>query len=445
MNKIFLTKTIKGNTITIDICFNIIKNGLSDLFYCYNNIEIPKSSEFTLNEVILLLADLNNDVDENTYNDIHSFVLSHIKENEINSSINKTMDEIDELKQKINNADIDIKINIATIFNHINTYLPNKYYIGDNNIYLNKTNVVLPTILLRYFSGSTDINYLNSLHNFWVNCLNKDNYSNIEDLFVFIDNNGLTISPNGCLFLFRRVVNKSNVNNVSLFKFVMEQWKELTLKGKNTNDYYIGFSKNEGMYFISKSKDDETINTIEDLFRELISNSKSNNFTDNHTKTFNYKIGQTYIVDNVDNNPDNTCSYGLHLGSIKYVKGNAWLGETIVGCLVNPRDIIAVADNAEKIRCRKMHICCIINENELDNFDFKLFNYDFEAYKKEDNQEYVDLIFNESNKQAKELEIKLNEYNEQLEILKSKVSLYDKTDINISIITKQMDDNYKIY
>ena len=93
MNKIFLTKTIKGNTITIDVCFNIIKNGLSDLFYCYNNIEIPKSSEFTLNEIILLLADLNNDVDENTYNDIHSFVLSHIKENEINSSINKTMDE----------------------------------------------------------------------------------------------------------------------------------------------------------------------------------------------------------------------------------------------------------------------------------------------------------------------------------------------------------------
>lgn len=68
-------------------------------------------------------------------------------------------------------------------------------------------------------------------------------------------------------------------------------------------------------------------------------------------------VGNTVHVERsyVDNNPDSACSYGLHVGSLKYVERFGALTNPIVICKVNPRDVVSVPRdcNASKIRCCK--------------------------------------------------------------------------------------------
>ena len=69
-----------------------------------------------------------------------------------------------------------------------------------------------------------------------------------------------------------------------------------------------------------------------------------NIYTDNRTGTFNIQIGVPMKEDRgvVDPDPEVECSVGLHTGSPDYVNTNSWLGEVVLACLVNPKNVTAV-------------------------------------------------------------------------------------------------------
>ena len=251
---------------------------------------------------------------------------------------------------------------------------------------------------LRILANADNTQYLKSLHLFWLNCLRKENYSNIEDLFEFIYDNGLTITPNGYLFTFRRILTKNSPEDTRLFLFILQTWMENIMRSISNDNVYIGHDLILDEYFYTDNENVadhvEILGTVSELYKDLSDSDFTIKYTDNHTKKFNYKINHTYIVDNVDSDPNHYCSYGLHLGSKSYVKNNSWLGDTIVGCIVNPADIISVADSFSKLRVRKMHIATIINN--IDTFNSDLFNYDYEELEREDIIERLDYTFNES-------------------------------------------------
>lgn len=74
-------------------------------------------------------------------------------------------------------------------------------------------------------------------------------------------------------------------------------------------------------------------------------------FKDVHTKTFDNKPGAVCKMerDLVDDNPNNTCSAGLHVACFGYAKG---FGPRIVEVKVNPADVVAVPTdyNGTKMR-----------------------------------------------------------------------------------------------
>lgn len=77
-------------------------------------------------------------------------------------------------------------------------------------------------------------------------------------------------------------------------------------------------------------------------------------FKDKHTGTFDNKPGSVCEMDRnrVDDNPNNTCSAGLHVACFDYAKG---FGEKLVEVLVNPADVVCVPVdyNGTKMRvCR---------------------------------------------------------------------------------------------
>lgn len=77
-------------------------------------------------------------------------------------------------------------------------------------------------------------------------------------------------------------------------------------------------------------------------------------FKDKHTRKWNNAPGAVCEMprDQVDDNPNNTCSHGLHVGGFSYSKD---FGPKLVIVKVNPRDVVAVPTdyNGQKMRvCR---------------------------------------------------------------------------------------------
>ena len=91
-------------------------------------------------------------------------------------------------------------------------------------------------------------------------------------------------------------------------------------------------------------------------------------FTDTRTGTFNNSVGQIVSVkrNQVDENCEKICSFGLHVASFKYAQN--WGGKHLLKVKVNPRDVVAVPIdyNRQKMRVCQYEVLDVINEESLD-------------------------------------------------------------------------------
>jgi hypothetical protein len=94
-------------------------------------------------------------------------------------------------------------------------------------------------------------------------------------------------------------------------------------------------------------------------------------FKDKHSGKFDNSPGQVCEMarSEVDDNPDNTCSSGLHVACFDYAKG---FGEKLVEVKVNPSDVVAVPRdyNGTKMRVCKFEViqeCASIRKEEIYN------------------------------------------------------------------------------
>lgn len=80
-------------------------------------------------------------------------------------------------------------------------------------------------------------------------------------------------------------------------------------------------------------------------------------FKDKHTGNFDNSPGQVLEMarDQVDDNPNNTCSNGFHVACFDYAKG---FGEKLIEVKVNPADVVAVPTdyNGTKMRVCKFEV-----------------------------------------------------------------------------------------
>jgi hypothetical protein len=76
---------------------------------------------------------------------------------------------------------------------------------------------------------------------------------------------------------------------------------------------------------------------------------------DFHTGRLDNSIGQVVEMprDKVDNNPESTCSYGLHVGAPAHVR-EYWGSDVVVKCTVNPADVVSVPVDYNNT---KMRVC----------------------------------------------------------------------------------------
>jgi len=114
----------------------------------------------------------------------------------------------------------------------------------------------------------------------------------------------------------------------------------------------------------------------------------THDFKDKRTKTKDNSVG--CVVEErrnrVDDNMENECSNGLHVGSLAYVNNFADSGDKMIVCKVNPADVVAVPyADAQKLRCCKYEVVDLYEKPLDDSYDD---SYDNEEEEESENDCY---------------------------------------------------------
>jgi hypothetical protein len=133
------------------------------------------------------------------------------------------------------------------------------------------------------------------------------------------------------------------------------------------------------------------------------------NFTDTHTGTMDNNIGKTVSMprDQVNPNPNETCSHGLHVAAYSYA--STFGGEILLEVEVNPKDVVAVPTD---YRQAKMRVCEYFVKGIADHGERKeqymQSSISEEAMDDCGDQEYEDDL--ETNETSEEIEADVEDY-----------------------------------
>lgn len=118
--------------------------------------------------------------------------------------------------------------------------------------------------------------------------------------------------------------------------------------------------------------------------------------TDIHTGKMNNSVGETVSMPRnmVDENPDRTCSAGLHVCSYDYLPYFAHADGKIVICKVNPKDVVAIPRDYNNT---KMRVCeyTVIGEVEGWYEERKDILRDTYSFDEDDDSDYEDELDND--------------------------------------------------
>lgn len=100
--------------------------------------------------------------------------------------------------------------------------------------------------------------------------------------------------------------------------------------------------------------------------------SVTSEFKDFHTRTFDNSVGAVCEVprESVDDNPNNTCSHGLHVACFSYAVGFGGSDRRIVEVEVDPADVVCVPTdyNGTKMRVCKFKVVAETDKESVDLF-----------------------------------------------------------------------------
>ncbi len=119
----------------------------------------------------------------------------------------------------------------------------------------------------------------------------------------------------------------------------------------------------------------------------------SEDFKDKHTGKFDNSVGSVCELprDQVDDNPNNTCSHGLHVACYDYAKD---FGPKLVEVEINPADVVAVPTdyNGTKMRVCKFKVVALGSEIREESVYGQPVNGDYET--EEEENEDLELLKN---------------------------------------------------
>lgn len=291
-------------------------------------------------------------------------------------------------------------------------------------LYMKNINITVPEFLAVAFAKRRDNQEdLSAMMNFWRLCaLNPDPRCR-EDLYKFLIQNSMTVTPMGYFVAYRNA-NLKNAGNIMLNDFVAEQWLKVKTAKKGPKNYDVVWNNEDNEYelhheqkwetikndeFTTEEWDDEEEDTYEETYdlynykgnlQDLYVNFVNLNaedktvYTDAHSGTTCIVIGETVSLPRelADANPDVSCSRGLHVGASTWLSKN-YFGSVGLVVLVNPMSVVSVPHaDAGKLRCLEylpVGLAEYDEDGKIIPISTTTFEYDYAAHTQEQLEEMV--------------------------------------------------------
>lgn len=192
---------------------------------------------------------------------------------------------------------------------------------------------------------------INTYLNFWtLVSLNPDSRCR-QNLFWFLNKYGMKISKSGLFVAYRNVGVKRQgvVYDTDVAKFISSEYTRIKFVSKKSPKDYIVCRDENGELCLKKSVIGgnlgrlSVVGNLSELYLNLSDVEVSTVYTDQHTRTFEIKIGEIVSMprNECDSIQENSCSRGLHVAGKDWLKKN-YFGEVGMMVLVNPADVVAV-------------------------------------------------------------------------------------------------------
>lgn len=287
-----------------------------------------------------------------------------------------------------------VKANIHSVVEH------EDFEAVEDDIFLKGVKLPIPPIVLASFielveklnapfvTNKTELaEKFEALKMFWRWTALNPIESSRNDLYTFIKRNDISITTNGLLPLYRRVVTVGN-SNKELVKFISEQYAKLKKWKKSPRNYNVVQENVTDKYELRLGNEglvlgcQKMVGNLETLYLDL-PNMTENIYTDGRTRKMVIKIGEIYkeSEDKIDLDNTKECSRGLHVGSRDF--GFHGFGDTGVMALVNPMKVrsVPLADSY-KMRVSEMFIVGVmpLEEYSKDIDDGVLADYSNEYF-----------------------------------------------------------------
>ena len=291
-------------------------------------------------------------------------------------------------------------------------------------LYMKNINITVPEFLAVEFAKRRDNQEdLSAMMNFWRLCaLNPDPRCR-EDLYKFLVQNSMTVTPMGYFVAYRNA-NLKNAGNQALNEFVAEQWLKVKTAKKGPKNYVVVFNNEHNHYELmhqqkwETAKDDEyTIEewdddeadyydeiypmytykgSLQELYVDFVNLNAEDKtvYTDAHSGTTRIVIGETVTLPREEANadPSVSCSRGLHAGASTWLSKN-YFGSVGLVVLINPMQVVSVPhSDAGKLRCLEylpVGLAEYDEDGRIIPINTTTFEYDYAAHTQEQLEELV--------------------------------------------------------
>lgn len=284
-------------------------------------------------------------------------------------------------------------------------------------LYMKNINITIPEFLAKEFALRRENKEdLSAMMNFWRLCaLNSDPRCR-EDLYKFLINNKLSLTPSGYFVAYRNV-NVKNEGNRDVNEFVSTQWPKVKTQKKSPKNYIVAKDLQHNSFIcvtvdrwelikdhIYQEVDDEDleedeeatyenfekyyfVGNLQGLYEELTKEDEEAQtiYTDAHTGKMEIVIGRPVSIPRSECNadPDVTCSRGLHAANSSWLNGG-YFGSVGLAVLVNPMNVVAVPyTDGGKLRCCEYLPIATIEygeDNKVIPIDTATFEHDYAEY-----------------------------------------------------------------
>lgn len=221
-----------------------------------------------------------------------------------------------------------------------------------------------------------------------------------KHLFTFIEKHGVLLTDEGYLVLYKAVREK-DASEDDYTPDVAAQYIECIKAGIDPAKTYVSVDNGDVEFLYpgdytpaqeaSFSQDDAVVGTVAGIFHNIEKHipEKRTMYTDIHSGTMDIGLRQLIRMPRSKVDPDtrNSCSYGLHVGTARYVQSFGGHNCPVFACLVDPSWIVAFPDHDDsKMRTEAYYTYAMMDRSQGNwkEIEGSFFEADLRAIEKKD-------------------------------------------------------------